>query len=98
VLMGDADNDGAYDVFDSCPTTSNSEQLDSDLDGLGDDCDPNKYCSDFTPSSPPAAPAAARTCQSGLGGAARAYLKKRANATRACLNRLAGGSTDGDPM
>ncbi len=37
----DADGDGAPDALDNCPDTANAEQVDSDLDGLGDACDPD---------------------------------------------------------
>jgi len=35
----DVDNDGVLDVSDNCPSTSNIDQTDNDLDGLGDACD-----------------------------------------------------------
>lgn len=35
----DDDNDGILDINDNCPTTSNSNQLDTDNDGIGDVCD-----------------------------------------------------------
>jgi hypothetical protein len=35
----DADNDGACDGLDNCPTTSNPTQSDGDHDGWGDACD-----------------------------------------------------------
>ncbi|WP_047416446.1 thrombospondin type 3 repeat-containing protein [Cellulophaga sp. Hel_I_12] len=37
----DDDNDGVLDIDDNCPSTSNSNQLDSDNDGIGDVCDPD---------------------------------------------------------
>lgn len=37
---GDADGDGVCDAFDNCPFTSNPEQHDSDLNGVGDACEP----------------------------------------------------------
>lgn len=33
------DGDGHQDSRDNCPDVANSSQLDSDNDGLGDDCD-----------------------------------------------------------
>jgi len=37
----DADADGVFDAVDNCPGVSNASQTDSDLDGLGDACDPD---------------------------------------------------------
>jgi len=39
-LPPDADGDHVPDFADNCPTTSNTDQLDSDQDGKGDVCDP----------------------------------------------------------
>jgi hypothetical protein len=35
----DGDNDGVNDLTDNCPNTNNPMQIDSDLDGNGDECD-----------------------------------------------------------
>ena len=35
----DADNDGVNDLNDNCPNKNNPLQIDSDLDGAGDECD-----------------------------------------------------------
>jgi len=35
----DRDQDGVIDTEDNCPDTMNADQLDSDLDGIGDVCD-----------------------------------------------------------
>ncbi len=36
----DIDGDGVSDLFDNCRLTANADQADSDLDGVGDACDP----------------------------------------------------------
>ena len=35
----DSDKDGVIDINDNCPNTNNPLQIDSDLDGAGDECD-----------------------------------------------------------
>lgn len=35
----DTDDDGVFDGIDNCPTVANTDQLDSDHDGIGDVCD-----------------------------------------------------------
>jgi len=42
----DRDGDGIVDVEDNCQSVVNSNQLDYDLDGMGDACDP---CNSFAP-------------------------------------------------
>ncbi|MFC1591020.1 C25 family cysteine peptidase [Thermodesulfobacteriota bacterium] len=39
-LLDDVDGDGIYSSVDNCPETPNPTQLDSDLNGVGDACDP----------------------------------------------------------
>jgi len=39
VNNADSDNDGVNDLTDNCPSTNNPLQIDSDLDGDGDECD-----------------------------------------------------------
>lgn len=41
-LPGDLDNDGVPDTADNCPGISNTPQTDSDGDGAGDPCDPDR--------------------------------------------------------
>lgn len=36
-----SDADGVQDNFDNCPNHPNADQLDTDLDGFGDACDPD---------------------------------------------------------
>ncbi len=38
--LPDSDGDGAPDDTDNCPTAANTDQIDTDLDLLGDACDP----------------------------------------------------------
>jgi hypothetical protein len=37
----DSDGDGICDRLDNCPETANPSQVDFDLDGVGDPCDPD---------------------------------------------------------
>lgn len=43
-LFCDMDNDGIPDIYDNCPDSCNSQQLDYDNDTLGDVCDPEPGC------------------------------------------------------
>ncbi|MDE0882750.1 MAG: hypothetical protein OSB21_09160, partial [Myxococcota bacterium] len=40
-LVSDVDDDGIGDEWDNCPETANTNQLNSDTDGMGDLCDPD---------------------------------------------------------
>jgi rhodanese-related sulfurtransferase len=44
VVCIDTDGDDINDDLDICPEVSNEDQKDSDLDGLGDACDPDSIC------------------------------------------------------
>jgi hypothetical protein len=41
--LSDRDNDTIPDIFDNCPDVFNPDQLDTDLDGIGDACDPEPF-------------------------------------------------------
>lgn len=41
LTLSDSDLDGIPDTDDSCPQVPNSDQIDTDGDGLGDSCDPD---------------------------------------------------------
>lgn len=40
----DGDGDGVADVIDNCPSVKNVEQIDIDLDGVGEECDTTPAC------------------------------------------------------
>jgi hypothetical protein len=46
VGFGDIDSDGVADQADNCVSTANGVQEDSDLDGFGNSCDPDR-CPDY---------------------------------------------------
>jgi hypothetical protein len=43
IQLPDADNDTIADSADNCPNTANTDQLDTDVDGMGDACDSDDY-------------------------------------------------------
>src|SRR5262249_259686 len=88
-IYGDADGDGVFDLQDNCKSAPNTDQLDTDGDGLGDVCDPSPTCSPFTPDRPVPAPAAAVACQKAIGRASRSLLKAELTAEERCLDRIA---------
>jgi len=95
LVDGDSDGDGVFDSSDQCVEKPDAAQLDSDLDGLGDACDPAPFCEAVTPAAPPLAPAAANACQDALGKAAQTMFKSWAKALASCLDRVAKGKLDG---
>ena len=38
-IFADSDQDGIYDSVDNCPSEPNADQIDFDLDKMGDACD-----------------------------------------------------------
>jgi Tol biopolymer transport system component len=98
VLLGaDSDDDETFDDFDTCTEVANAEQEDSDLDGLGDSCDPTAFCGEFIPPAPVPAPALALDCQQAAGKAVLKYVKQRESTVAKCLDAIAAGKLDGDP-
>ena len=67
----DGDGDGVQDAADSCPADPNPDQMDSDLDGMGDVCDPPEAAGAASPAPARPAPlapsvsAAAAVCPAG---------------------------------
>lgn len=49
--VDDADSDGIVDAEDNCPDDANEDQMDSDVDGAGDACDPMPTTYAFTNAS-----------------------------------------------
>src|SRR5262249_1357261 len=96
-IFGDVDNDGVFDPYDDCRETPNTDQLDSDVDGLGDACDPAPACAPVTLARPTVAPAGTADWQKAIGAAARELLKVQVGAVRSCLDRIAAGKLTGDP-
>jgi 6-phosphogluconolactonase (cycloisomerase 2 family) len=96
LVEGDSDHDDTFDHHDTCIEDPNAKQSDSDLDGLGDTCDPTAFCGTFMPDPPLLAQAAAAACQKTIGKAAAGYLKQRIGAERACLDAVASGKLTGD--
>ena len=47
-MVADRDGDGVFDQVDNCADDSNSDQLDTDADGLGDVCDARPNHADFS--------------------------------------------------
>lgn len=95
LLAGDGDGDGVYDDFDPCPRKT-GKSLDTDLDGLGDTCDPTPFCGEYTPVAPPTAPAGAMSCQSSIGRAGYTYVSQRTAALQQCLEKVAKGKLGGE--
>jgi hypothetical protein len=96
-IFSDVDGDGVFDQFDNCTEVANTDQLDTDGDGLGDACDPSPTCVPVTPAATQVPPTAAAVCQKALGSASRSLLKTELSIERGCLDRVAAGKLAADP-
>ncbi len=96
LVDGDSDGDGTFDSDDVCVETPNPSQLDSDGDGLGDACDPNGYCRNVTPPSPPVlGPEPLDLCQEAVAKEARKLTLVALKAAQSCLGKLTTGKLSG---
>src|SRR5262249_433506 len=68
-IFGDTDEDGVFDSEDDCRDRPDTDQLDTDGDGLGDACDSSPTCVPLMPADPALAPAGAAVCQKAIGSA-----------------------------
>jgi len=95
-IFSDVDGDGVFDQFDNCREVANTDQLDTDGDGLGDACDPSPTCIPVTPAATQVPPAAAAACQKAIGAASRKLLKTELSLERTCLDNIAAGKLTAD--
>lgn len=91
LVQGDADGDGIFDLADTCVETPDASGADTDVDGLGDVCDPSPTCVAVAAPEPPLADGPLASCQKAIGKGVQKLLKTQLAAARACQDKIVTG-------